>query len=631
MAMNGGIDQQINQKVDAYRGNPQQLMQRYQQNQQLVDLLALQKLKTEKEAAARDMQMKMQQQPQTIAQQREQEVLGLTKDELAQQTQGILQKRQQDQQQNVQKVAQGGLGALAGAPNTTPKMAGGGIVAFAGGGLSDMGGLEGISEAEIAAFRKSSPDTTPKMAGGGIVAFAGGGLSDMGGLEGISEAEIAAFRKSSPAYSRLPDAQIAKLLKARRPKAEEESSSVGQSEIEDWRKTGPSRMGGYGDKGIAEIIKAKNPERYFPNQNPAEFNKPPTVMAPEVSVDANVAAPQTYPDSAPPGTRTYPDSAPPGTRTYPDSAPPGTGIAALEGAGAPTSTPTAETMVKQGLASVGGGTGGDLGTSGMRGAKMQAQSDADAYLGRGEKADRFAAMQARLEALDAAQMDPEKLRREQLSSFLRGTANRGSFGSVMAGGSDASEATRRNQEASQRKRLLDSLGIEQMAITQDVELGKAGLNAGVSAEQQYAANQRQASAAASALGAAGIRAAVEEAKMLATKNENELQRKIDAEVRQAAAEADAAKNTIDRQRIATDLTNKRVTIADAIISNDPELTAAMQQAAQTGSPEAKAAVQARMDQLNIVVNAITKPLDDVLATLGMGTLSPDNATITKKQ
>ena len=578
MAMNGGIDQQINQKMDAYRGNPQQLMQRYQQNQQLVDLLALQKLKTEKEAAARDMQMKMQQQPQTIAQQREQEVLGLTKDELARQTQGILQKRQQDQQQNVQKVAQGGLGALAGAPNTTPK-----------------------------------------MAGGGIVAFAGGGLSDMGGLEGISEAEIEAFRKSSPAYSRLPNAQIAKFLKARRPKTVE-SSGVGQSEIEDWRKTGPSRMGGYGDKGIAEIIKAKNPERYFPNQNPAEFNKPPTAMAPEVSVDANVAAPQTYPDSAPPG-----------TRTYPDSAPPGTGIAALEGAGAPTSTPTAETMVKQGLASVGGGTGGDLSTSGMRGAKMQAQSDADAYLGRGEKADRFAAMQARLEALDAAQMDPEKLRREQLSSFLRGTANRGSFGSVMAGGSDASEATRRNQEASQRKRLLDSLGIEQLAITQDVELGKAGLSAGVSAEQQYAANQRQASASASALGAAGIRAAVEEAKMLATKNENELQRKIDAEVRQATAVADAAKNTIDRQRIATDLTNKRVTVANTIISSDPELTAAMQQAAQTGSPEAKAAVQARMDQLNIVVNAITKPLDDVLATLGMGTLSPDNATITKKQ
>jgi hypothetical protein len=31
--MIGGIDQQIQQRVDAYRDNPQQLMQRYQQNQ----------------------------------------------------------------------------------------------------------------------------------------------------------------------------------------------------------------------------------------------------------------------------------------------------------------------------------------------------------------------------------------------------------------------------------------------------------------------------------------------------------------------------------------------------------------------------------------------------------------------
>ena len=46
--MGGGLDQQINEKVDAYRNNPQALQQRYQQNQQLIDLLALQKLKSEK-------------------------------------------------------------------------------------------------------------------------------------------------------------------------------------------------------------------------------------------------------------------------------------------------------------------------------------------------------------------------------------------------------------------------------------------------------------------------------------------------------------------------------------------------------------------------------------------------------
>jgi hypothetical protein len=60
------MDEEVQRKVDAYRANPQQLMQRYQQNQELIDLLALQKLKSEKDAAARDMQLKMQQQPSTI-------------------------------------------------------------------------------------------------------------------------------------------------------------------------------------------------------------------------------------------------------------------------------------------------------------------------------------------------------------------------------------------------------------------------------------------------------------------------------------------------------------------------------------------------------------------------------------
>ena len=47
-----GIDDVVQKKVDAYRGNPAALQQRYAQNQELVDLLALQKMKSEKESAA---------------------------------------------------------------------------------------------------------------------------------------------------------------------------------------------------------------------------------------------------------------------------------------------------------------------------------------------------------------------------------------------------------------------------------------------------------------------------------------------------------------------------------------------------------------------------------------------------
>ena len=142
-----GIDQQIQTKVDAYRSNPQALQQRYQQNQELLDLLALQKLKSEKDAAARDIQMQMAQSPQTIKQQRERELVDRTKQQMTEQTAGIMQQRQAQQQKNVQKVAQQGaatpqamqgvqqgLGSLASQVKPQiAKMAAGGIVGYAAG------------------------------------------------------------------------------------------------------------------------------------------------------------------------------------------------------------------------------------------------------------------------------------------------------------------------------------------------------------------------------------------------------------------------------------------------------------------------------------------------------------------
>jgi hypothetical protein len=138
MIGNRGLEGDVAARMDAYRGNPQGLMQRYSQSQELIDLLALQKLKSEKEAAARDMQMKMAQQqaaqgqPQTIKDQREQEVMGMTKQEVAQQMGGIAQQRQQDQQKKMQQLMQSGVASLP-APGVA-NMAGGGIVAFAEGG-----------------------------------------------------------------------------------------------------------------------------------------------------------------------------------------------------------------------------------------------------------------------------------------------------------------------------------------------------------------------------------------------------------------------------------------------------------------------------------------------------------------
>ena len=197
MAYDGGIDQQVQQKVDAYRSNPGALQQRYKENQQLMDLLALQKIKSEKEQGAREMQMAMENRPETIAQQREQEVLGLTKQELSNkvdQVSGTMGQKQAVQQKNIQRAAAGQPPAqrMPVAPSAPPhRMAGGGIVSFAEGG--DVGREQqattllasvGISPEQYQAMSAQQQaqvlsmlgqQTTSNMASGGIVGFQQGG------------------------------------------------------------------------------------------------------------------------------------------------------------------------------------------------------------------------------------------------------------------------------------------------------------------------------------------------------------------------------------------------------------------------------------------------------------------------
>lgn len=133
----------VEDRVSAYRGNPAPLQQRYAMGQDLLDLLALQKIKSEKESAARQMQLSMGQQaaaqgmdPPTIAEQREKEVQELTKNELAQQRGDTAGQQVQQQQQNLQQAMSGGIASAPGAATAAqPKMmATGGIVAFQEGG-----------------------------------------------------------------------------------------------------------------------------------------------------------------------------------------------------------------------------------------------------------------------------------------------------------------------------------------------------------------------------------------------------------------------------------------------------------------------------------------------------------------
>ena len=170
----GGIDSQVQDRMDAYRNNPQKLKQNYGKNKELLDLMALQKLNKQKKDTAAAMQLAQEQDPGTIAQQREQEALALVKaemggtlGELTNRTSDTLgqQKKVQDKARgNVGKPAQGGgLAGLLGAkpPMRNPRAPTGNPAAQ---------GLAGARMAQ-AATQTGGPR---RMAQGGIVGFAGG-------------------------------------------------------------------------------------------------------------------------------------------------------------------------------------------------------------------------------------------------------------------------------------------------------------------------------------------------------------------------------------------------------------------------------------------------------------------------
>ena len=134
------IDREINARVEAYGSNPQALQKKYAMTKELVDLLALQKIKKSMDSARAAVEAQMQTNPATIKQQREQEVFGRTAEGVAQQLGGILQTAK-NQQMAQRRPAPQGLGALmpqqGQRPQQPQRMQAGGIVAFQGGGNVD--------------------------------------------------------------------------------------------------------------------------------------------------------------------------------------------------------------------------------------------------------------------------------------------------------------------------------------------------------------------------------------------------------------------------------------------------------------------------------------------------------------
>ena len=470
----GGLDAQIEQRMDAYRGNPQQLQKRYGANKELLDLLALQKLTSEKKAVAADMQLKMQQQPGTIAQQREQEALNLTKQEmggtlgeLAGRTKGTLDQKQKMQQQNMQRMTKA-------QPRKPAGIAG---LPGLGGGAQPRRPQAAPPQAQgLAAARMAQG---PKMmAGGGIVSFAQGDrVVRPGYVLGVSPEEIARYRANMPTTglgqgrnrnTRLTDEAI-----ARRIKAQQEAgglaarADVAETARQNIDLLSPSEQRvmsrtGAGPTDIDARVEANRPL----GPDDAEDIPSSVVHMPPLVPDA--PAPN-LPNQAPPSVPS------PDEGGLPSLAAPQTG-GAVNPVG-PAMSPTNETSADAAL--------------------QKGMDISDEYLKRDETSAKYDEMLERMQAFDKENYSPD----EDLTAFLIGTGGTGSIGAAARGGYAAMSETRNNR----RKRLFDEFKMETDKMGEDSVLGRAGLQLANQMAADANANERTAIQSATTLTAEQMR------------------------------------------------------------------------------------------------------------------------------
>lgn len=472
--MGGGLDQQINEKVDAYRSNPQALQQRYQQNQQLIDLLALQKLKSEKDAAARDMQMKMQQQPQTIKDQREAELLQRTKDDMVKQTAGVMQQKQAQQQKNMQRAAQGQM------PQQRPQMP----------MAQQAGGLGGLP--------------MPRMAAGGIVAFQAGGLSEQispSDLVGITPEELRQLRETNPERYRAIRNALAKQQRESASDYDMYGGAAGRTDTDqvgrdsqqrpsllrrglDSLRIGDSQSIVPGSRGMPpeQGPTALGPETFAPpvqRGGPEDFAFGIGADAQPRSVVKGMGEPQ---GPLPLGPETF--APPPPAQAQPKSDT--SGIASLK-----------ERVMSEMP------TGVDA--SGANSAFQQGLAAADAYTKRDERYADLAKRRDEYEQFMKEEYDPANRRLEGLSEALMAGYGAGGAGAVFSRAGKRMNSFNEGLRMQRAKGMLESFNMTMDMNKTDAELARMGMTTANAFRQDYMANQRTAMNAATQLGIQKLR------------------------------------------------------------------------------------------------------------------------------
>jgi predicted GIY-YIG superfamily endonuclease len=413
------LDQEIGRKADAMRRmDPRVAQNQAKQSDDFLSLIALQKLKSEKDAAQRELALQMEQRPETIIKQREEELLKRNKDDLLKQTAGIMNIAQQREQQNLQRAAQG---------SQSPMQAG-------------MGNLARQVRPEIA-----------RMAGGGIIGYQKGTLvkdedeeeivdefSDVEVQGPMEEVEDLSGYGYSPEVREKMGSKR-RFDRDRRPRAPRFQSPTRE------KLRGLAGQYGYGADASSEMARRAGGARDIAPIAPIA-----------ASAIANVderGFPKDVARAAPPPPKVDDRKIVPGTT-------PGTtpGIAGAN-AGLPSiSIPQirAQAPDYSGVGTVGRGI---LDATGLGGSMESRRDDSYKYL-MGDDAARYQKLMDRLDALNKKQSDPEALGIRQFGAWASGIGRKG-----LGAGTPALMAEQDRQAKAERDRFAEMMGLEKELMT----------------------------------------------------------------------------------------------------------------------------------------------------------------------
>tara|TARA_R110002020_G_scaffold200779_1_gene403181 strand:- start:58 stop:1926 length:1869 start_codon:yes stop_codon:yes gene_type:complete len=453
----GGIDSQIQDKMDTYRSNPQALQKAVGVTKQTVDIMALQKLISEKKEKAKALMAEAEQNPKTIAEQRQEEAIAQIKSEMggtlnerAKQTAGTLNNKAAMQKKNMGRMAQNA---------SKPKMGGGaGLAGLMGGNrrppMPPRGGPQaaGLPNARMMQAVQGGP--VRRMAGGGIVGFSNGESVKKRTLtEAQKEALTAKFGGAASRYINQIEAGT----------------------------LGPLSTGLQTRNEIAEILGDADAVV----ETPTGGIDPLGLMRPKLGQDTGTSV-ETVPEDKT-GIAAVPFSDPYAGNSVAD---PKTGGIAQK-LNKDTTVPTTVVEQKSGLPPT-TTTAGTVGMSkNVMGTVNDISSDiafdkgvtrSDANLRRDETNKSYEDMQAQLAAFDAENYGEN----DDIYSFLIGTGGTGSIGAAARGGKQAMDREIRNK----RNRLLKSFELETDKMGADREIGIAGQELGKVFVQEAAANER---------------------------------------------------------------------------------------------------------------------------------------------